>query len=605
MLGQTEGDTSLHHSVRKGNIFKTKEILKENPDFVRTENIFGETPLHLACKNKNNALIDILVKHGSDIYKTTKDCQYPIELYTGRNARNYPQILESLIKQENVTEIKTLCLLGARINDNDIRTAVKMLSLPLVKVLYRSGEPVPDLYDLLSDKKRESENVSVKKQEIRDYFNRYSMQSLQTYIDTNDLDSVSNWLDNAPCGLQTDIDTRELVLYGSAPRLCENAIISYAKEKKAIQAICLVIRKYPEIVNLKSGERRETLLHWAAGQGYIDVIQEALKHSVFKPNVYSELDGFTALHRATFANQVEIARLLILYRFDVNAQSRFYESTPLHFAAGKGSAEMVQLLLENGAELKKDNKGKTPLDIARERIKIMGDPVPYQKVIELFYRHRDLETYPTLLHLAAEFGYCDLIEEEVQKSPLDLEKQNYGRRTPLLQAIRYRQFDAVKRLVQLGANVNAQDIELKTPLHHLVRGDSLYLSAKNVLLEMTNFLVQNNARLMLDVYGKSQLYCAKLNKKYNYEPEYLDIQNKIIELLEKLPPVQLEDLAKRFDRSLSIYSARAEHKEKAAVCPAFTMHRRTKSCSSFDNLEIEKLPSESQKKGIGKSESKH
>ena len=41
------------------------------------------------------------------------------------------------------------------------------------------------------------------------------------------------------------------------------------------------------------------------------------------------------------------------------------QATPLHLASGKGHAEVVELLLKQGADvMARDEKGMTPLDVA-------------------------------------------------------------------------------------------------------------------------------------------------------------------------------------------------------------------------------------------------
>ena len=50
-----------------------------------------------------------------------------------------------------------------------------------------------------------------------------------------------------------------------------------------------------------------------------------------------------------------------------------YGSTPLHKAAGHGSAEGIKALLDAGADAKsKDNDGKTPWDLAQENEYLKG-----------------------------------------------------------------------------------------------------------------------------------------------------------------------------------------------------------------------------------------
>jgi ankyrin repeat protein len=66
--------------------------------------------------------------------------------------------------------------------------------------------------------------------------------------------------------------------------------------------------------------------------------------------------GFAALVRARLAEDPSLARL-------VDGRT-----SPLHEAARSGSAEVVSLLLEHGADASRvDGEGKTPLEIASER----------------------------------------------------------------------------------------------------------------------------------------------------------------------------------------------------------------------------------------------
>src|SRR5688572_15767942 len=53
-------------------------------------------------------------------------------------------------------------------------------------------------------------------------------------------------------------------------------------------------------------------------------------------------DGLTALHAAAEVGNVEIARMLIAAKANVDAKSRIGGYTPLHIAAGSGHVEVVR-----------------------------------------------------------------------------------------------------------------------------------------------------------------------------------------------------------------------------------------------------------------------
>jgi uncharacterized protein len=80
------------------------------------------------------------------------------------------------------------------------------------------------------------------------------------------------------------------------------------------------------------------------------------------------VDGFTGLHLAAFAGNVEAARALLEAGADPNAVSRasFAQVTPLGTAAFAGSADVARVLLEHGADPSITGGSEvTPLEVAR------------------------------------------------------------------------------------------------------------------------------------------------------------------------------------------------------------------------------------------------
>jgi ankyrin repeat protein len=68
--------------------------------------------------------------------------------------------------------------------------------------------------------------------------------------------------------------------------------------------------------------------------------------------------------RHTSSNGVEILKLLLASKADVNARAE-YRETPLHMAAGDGNTVAVKLLAEHGADVNAQRRDrKTPLHLA-------------------------------------------------------------------------------------------------------------------------------------------------------------------------------------------------------------------------------------------------
>lgn len=121
-------------------------------------------------------------------------------------------------------------------------------------------------------------------------------------------------------------------------------------------------------------------LHKAAHSGDLARVRSLLQQGV-NPDARDSYGG-TALHAAMFQRDTRIVELLITHGFDVNAVGPRNGYTPLHDAIWANNLEAARLLLDHGART--DIKGKdglTPYDKAvregkPEIARLLARPAP-------------------------------------------------------------------------------------------------------------------------------------------------------------------------------------------------------------------------------------
>uniref|UniRef100_A0A1X7U3M0 Uncharacterized protein n=1 Tax=Amphimedon queenslandica TaxID=400682 RepID=A0A1X7U3M0_AMPQE len=112
---------------------------------------------------------------------------------------------------------------------------------------------------------------------------------------------------------------------------------------------------------------RKTVLHYAAE--HIDIVKYLINECHCDP-MANDSSNMTILHEAASKNSPDVIKYLINeWNHDTMAVERLLGWTPLHFAASWGKSAAVEYLLSTGKcdLLAKDNKGRTPFKLAKER----------------------------------------------------------------------------------------------------------------------------------------------------------------------------------------------------------------------------------------------
>jgi ankyrin repeat protein len=158
-----------------------------------------------------------------------------------------------------------------------------------------------------------------------------------------------------------------------------------------------LIAEHPEHVHARGGVE-VTPMHVAATAGHVDILSLLLEHGVYVDGLgikdqtplhrasanakvktgkflldrgadvnARDNDGSTPLFLAAF-EEAEFARMLLQHGARINARDNSRGWTPLHQAVYATNIQVVRLLLERGADVNaRDTMGKTPSQITRQR----------------------------------------------------------------------------------------------------------------------------------------------------------------------------------------------------------------------------------------------
>ncbi|MEH7453906.1 ankyrin repeat domain-containing protein [Gottfriedia acidiceleris] len=143
-----------------------------------------------------------------------------------------------------------------------------------------------------------------------------------------------------------------------------------ATEKGENEIVIEIIREQPNLIH-EENEHGLTLLGIASHYGQYEVVKTLVKNgaqiNALSHSKLSFIPQNTALHAAIAgAKSVEVIDFLLTNGADPNI-SDSEGHTPLHIAAFEGNTTIAEHLLKNGAEIIKNNYGKTPIEISEDR----------------------------------------------------------------------------------------------------------------------------------------------------------------------------------------------------------------------------------------------
>ena len=455
------GLTMLHRACHKGHIEFVRFHVVHCP-YVNMENELGTQPIHLAVSHV--AVLDLLISAGAHVDVADSHGVTPLMIAVARDAYESAELLllngaKADLQSKDETPVLVYAI------EQDSARMIKLLLRFGAKVDQPDGTGLPPISRAVREQSKGAFCALVDHVTLGPNNKALSIEVLHEAVSIGEADYVEILLDKGiePDTVLLDEDFQWtgllLALEWEFPNVAKVFLLKGASR------------------NLKKRDGT-TPLHTAAEAGYLEVCELMIDLGVDVDAVND--DKKTPLLAATWARREAVVDLLIRNHADSTVQDHLKVASPLHAAAGiglkaavksilssqsrpdmdslfgydttpfglaiiYGSYEIVELLIEEGADIDKLNsKQQSPLLIAVQKNRV-------EAVKSLLQHNAKLHTPDadwTILHASAVEDNIEITRMLLEKwDPTDVDCRTEHGRTALWHACRQGRYEVVRALL--------------------------------------------------------------------------------------------------------------------------------------------------------------
>ncbi|KAH9280106.1 Ankyrin-2 [Echinococcus granulosus] len=346
------GETPLHFAVRGRHVDTIKLLLKHSAS-VNAKAKEKATPLHIALRLMDSEIVKLLIEAGADVQLESRGKHRPIHLAA---------------KVGDIEIIRLLLEKGAQVNAGTKRGYTALH----IATKYGKIDAVRYLVDEAKADANAAARNGLTPLHVSIY---YQYPQVVEFLLSRGADVTAKCKNGfTPLHLAAKANTPEiatLLIKANAPIDCVSqngySPLHLASMEGNFTVVRTLVDDYSAQVNCSANDGL-TPLHLATQVGRVDVAEFLLAHGASQ-NIQTR-NGYMALHEAAYRGSAPLVRLLLAHpgkEGAINSRT-IMGCTPLHLAAQQGHSQIVDLLLNAGADLKsRTMQGWTAAQVAKRQ----------------------------------------------------------------------------------------------------------------------------------------------------------------------------------------------------------------------------------------------